>query len=71
MRTLVDIPEADVRALEDLGRQRRVSRAKIIRQALREFLVKNGRAELDEAFGLWSDHAEDGLEYQRRIRSEW
>lgn len=26
---------------------------------------------LDEAFGSWSDHTEDGVDYQRRLRSEW
>ncbi len=71
MRILADIPDADVRALEALARRRGVSRAKIIRQALSEHLAKNATVEIDEAFGLWSDHAVDGLAFQDRARSEW
>jgi metal-responsive CopG/Arc/MetJ family transcriptional regulator len=26
---------------------------------------------LDAAFGLWKDHAVDGVEYQRKLRAEW
>jgi metal-responsive CopG/Arc/MetJ family transcriptional regulator len=71
MRTLVDLPEADIRALDELGERRRVSRAKIIREAVRVFLTKSASGSADEAFGLWSDRKIDGLDYQRRVRSEW
>jgi metal-responsive CopG/Arc/MetJ family transcriptional regulator len=71
MRTLVDIPEEDLKALDDLGERRRASRAKMIRQAVREFLVNNRRASADEAFGLWRDQGVDGLEFQERLRAEW
>jgi hypothetical protein len=26
---------------------------------------------LEAAFGLWKDHAMDGVEYQRKLRAEW
>ena len=26
---------------------------------------------LEAAFGLWKDHAVDGVEYQRKLRAEW
>ena len=71
MRTLVDIPEPDVRALDEIGERRGASRAKIIRQALREFLSRNARPPGDEAFGLWRGRGIDGLEYQEKARSEW
>jgi metal-responsive CopG/Arc/MetJ family transcriptional regulator len=71
MRALVDLPEADIRALDQLGRRKGASRAKIIRQAVSEYLAKNLSEESKSAFGLWRDNAIDGLEYQRRIRAEW
>jgi metal-responsive CopG/Arc/MetJ family transcriptional regulator len=71
MRTLVDLPEPDIRALDQLGQQRRVSRAKIIRQAVRDYLAKTRTEGVDSAFGLWRDQAVDGLEYQRKLRDEW
>ncbi len=71
MRTLVDLPEGDVEALDRIAERRDASRAKIIRQAVREYLAKASPSESDAAFGLWADRREDGLAYQRRLRSEW
>jgi metal-responsive CopG/Arc/MetJ family transcriptional regulator len=71
MRTLVDIPEDDVRALDEIGRRRRVSRARVIRAALSEYLDRNAASHQNEAFGLWGEGGEDGVEYQKRIRAEW
>jgi predicted transcriptional regulator len=69
MRTLIDLPESDVQALDEIGRRRRVTRAAIIRQAVVGFLARN--AEVDAAFGLWRDQPIDGLDYQRKAREEW
>jgi metal-responsive CopG/Arc/MetJ family transcriptional regulator len=71
MRTLVDIPEGDLKALDEISERRRTSRAGVIRHAIRDYLVKNRRGSLEEAFGLWRDKNVDGVEYQRRLRSEW
>ena len=71
MKTLVDIPKPDLEALDHLGHRRKASRAKLIREAVSDFLALNRRAGRDEAFGLWRDRAIDGLDYQRKIRSEW
>lgn len=71
MRTLVDLPRQDVEALDRIALRHEASRAKIIRQAVREYLARTDPSKDDAAFGLWSDRAEDGLAYQRRLRSEW
>ena len=71
MRTLVDIPEYDLNALDDLSRHRRLSRAEVIRAAIREYLVRHRGADCDDAFGLWARGAEDGPEFELRLRSEW
>jgi metal-responsive CopG/Arc/MetJ family transcriptional regulator len=71
MRTLVDIPEQDVRALDELSRRRRVSRARVIRAAIGDYLARHKGRDGEDAFGLWGKGAVDGLEYERRLRSEW
>ena len=71
MRTLVDIPEADIHALDELSRGRGVSRAAVIRKAIEDYLTRHLAGGLDDAFGLWSDRPVDGLAYERELRGEW
>ena len=72
MRTIIDLPERQVDALERISRSRKLSRAELIRQAVDHYLQEHlpGRA---EAFGLWkrAGTREDGVAYQRRLRKEW
>jgi metal-responsive CopG/Arc/MetJ family transcriptional regulator len=70
MRTLVDLPEAELEQLNALSRERRVSRAQLIRQAVTGYLEQN-RTGLEETFGLWKKKAVDGVAYQERLRGEW
>lgn len=70
MRTLVDIPDRDVKALDDLRRRRGVSRSGLIRKAIGDYLSRNSAEGKAEAFGLWGDGV-DGLDYQRHVRAEW
>ena len=70
MRTLVDLPEAELEQLNALSRQRRVSRAELIRQAVAGYLEQN-RTGLEETFGLWKKKGVDGVRYQERLRGEW
>jgi predicted transcriptional regulator len=71
MRTLVDIGDAELRALDHLAKAKKVSRASLIRKAVGDLLDRNNRETEVEAFGLWGDRAIDGLDYQETIRSEW
>jgi metal-responsive CopG/Arc/MetJ family transcriptional regulator len=71
MRTLVDIPEDDIEMLNELSAARRVSRSELVRSAIALYLRTNGSDLADDAFGLWAARKEDGLAYQKRLRSEW
>lgn len=71
MRTLVSISEGQVARLDQRARSKGVSRAALIREAVDKLLGPDDVLTLDQAFGLWSDHAVDGLDYQRTIRAEW
>jgi metal-responsive CopG/Arc/MetJ family transcriptional regulator len=70
MRTIIDLPEQDLHYLGELSRERGMSRAEIIRQAIRIFL-KFHHASREGAFGLWQARSPDGLRYQETIRAEW
>lgn len=71
MRTLVEIGDPDVKALDRLAQREKMSRAALIRKAINDFLVRNNADIEAEAFGLWGDRKIDGLTYQENIRSEW
>jgi hypothetical protein len=70
MRTIIDLPERDLRHLTELGQERGMSRAEIIRQAIKIFLTFHQK-DPEQAFGLWRDRSEDGLRYQQALRAEW
>lgn len=71
MRTLIEIPDTDIKALDLLRQQRGESRSKLVRRAVREYLERNLQPEPERAFGLWRDRDDDGLDYQRKLRAEW
>jgi hypothetical protein len=77
MRTLIDLPEDDMKWLDRTAAEQGKSRAALVREA-----VSNYRAEarnpqdmswLDNAFGLWKDRTDigDAVEWQRRERASW
>lgn len=72
MRTIVDLPEPQIAALSEICRERGLSRAEAVRQAVDAFL-KDQMTSKTSAFGLWARQspAEDGLMYQQRLRDEW
>ncbi|MEX2271157.1 MAG: ribbon-helix-helix protein, CopG family [Vicinamibacterales bacterium] len=70
MRTIVELPEEQLEALDALCRREKISRAEGIRRAV-AVLVRQRAAGAGRAFGLWRDRPEDGLAYQRRMRKEW
>lgn len=70
MRTLVDIPERQLKALTAICEAEKMSRAEIIRQAIAAYLEKK-KPGGGEAFGLWKERKVDGLAYQDQARSEW
>ncbi|MBB3136970.1 putative transcriptional regulator [Rhizobium pisi] len=71
MRTLVDIGDPEVKALDRLAQREKMSRAALIRKAINDFLARNNADIEAEAFGLWGDRKIDGLTYEENMRSEW
>ncbi len=71
MRTLVDIPDQQIRALAELCERSNRPRAVLIREAIAEYLANHPLPGASEAFGLWGATATDGLKYQKKARAEW
>lgn len=73
MRTLIDIPEQQIKELKNLCQAQGLSRAEIIRRAITVYISQHQKKDSD-AFGLWKQKnqtTEDGLQYQKKLRDEW
>jgi len=71
MRTIVDLPDEQVDALQQLGVRSNLSRAELVRRAVAEYLDKRHDTGGDRAFGLWQRRRCDALDYEDRLRAEW
>jgi predicted transcriptional regulator len=71
MRTLIDIPDAQIEALAALCERVNQPRAAIVREAIAEYIAKRRVAYQPNAFGLWGRDTEDGLAFQAKARAEW
>ena len=73
MRTIVDIPNAQIQVLDKLSKKKNVSRAEIIRQALAKYIESAIKAKKNykSVFGIWKKKDIDALSYQNKLRDEW
>jgi Ribbon-helix-helix protein, copG family len=73
-RILTDIPEEDLARLDALAKEQGNSRASLLREAVKLYLVQNrgDMSWIDRGFGLWADRDDipDGVEYQRAMRED-
>jgi hypothetical protein len=75
-RTLVDLEERDLSALDRLAEDMKTSRASVLRDAVAEYLVKRERVPTSppkplQGFGALKGYLADGQTYQDNLRSEW
>lgn len=70
MRTIIDLPEPARQQLDALCRQRGISRAEALRQALALWLQQQ-QPDHAQVFGLWRDRPGDALSLQEALRQEW
>ena len=71
MRTIIELPAAQVEALDALCRREGISRAEAIRRAVGAHVSRERERGPDPAFGIWANRTIDGLNFQRRLRREW
>jgi hypothetical protein len=71
MRTIIELPEQQLKALAKVCRREGISRAEAIRRAVAEYARRQAAGDAERAFGLWRRRRVDGLAYERRLRREW
>lgn len=75
-RILADLPDEDIKWLDQLAEQQGKSRAAVLREAVASYRAQPADDDLswlDAGFGLWKDRADigDAVEWQRRERASW
>ena len=76
-RILADLPEEDLKWLDQHAAAQGKSRASVLREAVAEYKAQaepaSDLAWLDQAFGAWKDRTDigDSVEWQRRERASW
>ena len=71
MRTIVDLPDAQIAALAAVCDREGISRAEAVRRAVELFLVDQGagpNADSGDAFGSWRGRVGDALAYEDELR---
>ena len=68
MRTIVDIPDDQLRALDEICARDALSRAEAVRRAIARYIAEQAHGDLDDAFGLWGDRVTDALVYEDELR---
>jgi hypothetical protein len=71
MRTIVDLPDTQIEALDAWCHREGVSRAEAVRRAVAEHLAKHHAAARSNAYGIWRDRADAGAGDQTTLREEW
>jgi predicted transcriptional regulator len=73
MRTIIELPDAQIKALREIEERHNISRAHLIRQAVAKYVVENTVA--PNAFGAWKKSPNaapvDSVALQQALRDEW
>jgi len=72
MRTLIDLPEDDMKWLDRKAAEEGKSRAALVREAVSTYRAEEAKSGIEKYFGIWKDRTEigDAVEWQRRLRAE-
>ena len=71
MRTIVDLPKAQIDALEALCKELKISRAEAVRRAVDGLLKASKSPPAEIGFGLWRGRPLRARQLVDRLRSEW
>ena len=74
-RILADLPDEDIKWLDQLAAEQGKSRASVLREAVAAYRSQSDAdmTWLEKGFGLWARHGVDydPHEYERKRRAEW
>lgn len=69
MRTIVSIPDTQLRKLDRIARRQSLPRTELIRRAVADYTQRHDAP--PDVFGIWREQAVDGLQMQETLRAEW
>jgi hypothetical protein len=72
-RILADLPDEDIKWLDQRAAGQGKSRAAVLREAVEAYRAESRKEGFEKYFGLWERHGStvDGLDYERQLRDEW
>ena len=70
MRTIIDLPDQQVAALASFCKQRKISRAEAVRQAVDTLLSESSLHSRETSFGAWAARG-DSRAIVDQLREEW
>ena len=74
-RTIIDLPDEDLKRLDDLADEISVPRATVLREAVSEYVARKGRAPATPkplaGFGALKGYYGEAQAYQDELRGEW
>ena len=71
-RILADLPDEDIKWLDQLAAEQGKSRASVLREAVSAYRAEAPLDWLEEGFGAWKElDIGDSVEWQRRERASW
>lgn len=74
-RTIIDLPDGDLKRLDDLAVKASVSRATVLREAVAEYVARQGQAPAPikplAGYGALKGYYGDGQAWQDELRKEW
>ncbi len=72
-RILADLPDEDIKWLDQLAAEQGKSRAAVLREAVVAYRPQGSLDWLEAGFGAWKDRTDigDSVEWQRRERASW
>lgn len=72
-RILADLPDEDIKWLDELAAEQGKSRAALLREAVAAYRPQAPNDWIEQGFGAWKDRDDigDAVEWQRRERASW
>jgi metal-responsive CopG/Arc/MetJ family transcriptional regulator len=72
MRTIVTIPDNQIKEIEALCREQHISRSELIRLSLSSYIKSHKiPRNKEKAFGILKNSPIDAIKHQDKLRSEW
>jgi hypothetical protein len=71
MRTIIDLPDVQAKALADWCKVEKISKAEAVRRALASMLAGQQQAGREKAFGAWRGKNLDVRNFVENLREEW